>query len=142
GRSCAHALRRTAELLDADADGLRLVCCHLGSGVSVTAIRDGRGVDTSMGFTPLEGAVMATRSGTVDPGLLLYLLRGDVTDVAGLEQVLDRRSGLAGLSGTSGDIREVLAAREAGDRDAALAIQVYLHRLRREIGAVSASLDR
>src|SRR5207248_1446024 len=103
GLSCAHALRRTAELLDADADGLRLVCCHLGSGVSVTAIRDGRGVDTSMGFTPLEGAVMATRSGTVDPGLLLYLLRGDVTDVAGLEQVLDRRSGLAGLSGTSGD---------------------------------------
>jgi acetate kinase len=78
----------------------------------------------------------------VDPGLLLYLLRAGVADVAGLEQVLDRGSGLAGMTGTSGDMREVLAARDAGDPDAELAVRVYLHRLRREIGAVSASLDR
>jgi acetate kinase len=142
GLSCAYALRRTAELLDADASELRMLCCHVGSGVSVTAIRDGHGVDTSMGFTPMEGAVMSTRSGTVDPGLLLYLLRADVTDVPGLEQALDRRSGLAGLTGTSGDIREVLAARETSDPDAELAVAIYLHRLRREIGAVSACLDR
>jgi len=142
GLSCAHALRRTAELLDSDAHDVRLVCCHIGAGVSVTAIRDGHSVDTSMGFTPLEGAMMATRSGSVDPGLLLYLLREGVADVAGLEQVLDRGSGLAGMTGTTGDMREVVAARDAGDPDAELAVRVYLHRLRREIGAVSASLDR
>jgi acetate kinase len=142
GLSCAHALRRTAELLGTDPRALRMVCCHIGSGVSVTAVRDGHGADTSMGFTPLEGAVMATRSGSVDPGLLLHLLRSGVTDVAGLEDALDRSSGLAGMSGTSGDVREVLAAREAGDPDASVAIEVYLHRLRREIGAMVASLDR
>jgi acetate kinase len=142
GLSCAYALRRTAEVLSADPDELQMVCCHVGAGVSVTAIRDGHSVDTSMGFTPLEGAMMATRSGSVDPGLLLYLLRSGVTDVAGLDDALDRGSGLAGMTGTSGDIREVLAARAAGDAAAALAIEVYLHRLRREIGAMIASLDR
>ncbi len=143
GLSCAYALRRTAELLDEDdPDGLRIICCHVGAGVSVTAIRDGHGVDTSMGFTPLEGAVMATRSGTVDPGLLLYLLRAGVTDVACVEETLDRRSGLAGMTGTSGDMREVLAARASGDQDAELAVTVYLHQLRRQIGAMAAALDR
>jgi acetate kinase len=142
GLSCAHALRRTAELLETEPGELQMVCCHIGAGVSATAIRDGRSVDTSMGFTPLEGAVMATRSGSVDPGLLLYLLRTGVTDAAGLDDVLDNSSGLAGMTGTSGDVREVLAARAAGDAEAALAIEVYLHRLRREIAAVAVSLDR
>ncbi|WP_326954626.1 acetate/propionate family kinase [Amycolatopsis sp. NBC_01286] len=142
GLSCAYAVRRAAELLDREPAALHLVCCHIGSGVSVTAVRDGRGVDTSMGFTPLEGAVMATRSGSVDPGLLLYLLRTGVTDAAGLNDVLERGSGLAGMTGTGGDVRDVLAARENGDPDARAAIAVYLHRLRREIGAVVASLDR
>lgn len=142
GLSCAHALRRCAEILGRPAESLRVVCCHVGAGVSVTATRHGHGVDTSMGFTPLEGAVMATRSGSVDPGLLLYLLRTGVTDVAGLERVLDRESGLAGMSGTSGDVRDVLAARAGGDCAAALAIEVYLHRLRREIGAMTVALDR
>jgi acetate kinase len=95
-----------------------------------------------MGFTPLEGAVMSTRSGSVDPGLLLYLLRSGVTDVPGLAQALERSSGLAGMTGTNGDVRAVLAARAAGDRDASGAIDVYLHRLRREIGAAAVSLDR
>jgi acetate kinase len=85
---------------------------------------------------------MATRSGSVDPGLLLYLLRNGITDVAGLEYALDHCSGLAGMTGTNGDVRDVLRDRAAGDRDAAVAIQVYLHRLRREIGAVAMSLDR
>jgi acetate kinase len=142
GLSCAYALRRTAELLGTERGELQLVCCHIGAGVSATAIRNGRSVDTSMGFTPLEGAVMATRSGSVDPGLLLYLLRTGVTDAAGLDDALDNSSGLAGMTGTSGDVREVLAARAAGDAEAALAIEVYLHRLRREIAAVAASLDR
>ncbi|HEX5403321.1 MAG TPA: acetate/propionate family kinase [Pseudonocardiaceae bacterium] len=142
GLSCAHALRRSSELLHREADAMCLVCCHIGSGVSVTAIRDGHSVDTSMGFTPLEGAAMSTRSGSVDPGLLIYLLRTEATDVKGLEQALEHGSGLAGLTGTNGDMRDVLAARTAGDSDAELAVQVYLHRLRREIGAVAISLDR
>lgn len=142
GLSCAHALRRCAALLDVDPAGLQVVCGHIGSGVSVTAIRDGHSVDTSMGFTPLEGAMMGTRSGSVDPGLLLHLLDLGVTSSSGLAHVLSYQSGLAGMTGTSGDLREVLRVRNAGDPDATLAIEVYLHRLRREIGAVSASLER
>ncbi|GAB3490108.1 acetate/propionate family kinase [Amycolatopsis cihanbeyliensis] len=141
GLSCAYALRRTARLLDRVPDALRMVCCHLGSGVSVTAIRHGASVDTSMGFTPVEGAVMASRAGSVDPGLLLHLLRTGVTDVDELTDVLYHRSGLAGMTATSGDIREVLAACGAGDADAETAVEVYLHRLRREIGAAVAGLD-
>ncbi|GAA1965272.1 acetate kinase [Amycolatopsis minnesotensis] len=142
GLSCAYALRRTAELLNTEPRELRVVCCHLGAGVSVTAIRGARSVDTSMGFTPLEGAVMATRSGSVDPGLLMYLLRAGITEAAGLEDTLEHSSGLAGMTGTGGDIRDVLAARADGRPEADLAIEVYLHRLRHEIGAMTAALDR
>ncbi|NKQ51789.1 acetate kinase [Amycolatopsis sp. K13G38] len=140
GLSCQYATRRCAELL-AD-DGLRILCCHIGSGVSVTAIRAGASADTSMGFTPLEGAAMATRSGSVDPGLLLYLLGTGDMDLPRLTDALYHRSGLAGMTGTSGDFREILAARASGDRDAGAAVEVYLHRLRREIGAAAMSLDR
>ncbi|WIX92340.1 hypothetical protein QRY02_18590 [Amycolatopsis sp. DG1A-15b] len=126
GRSCASAVRRTAELLDREPTGLQLVCCHIGAGVSVTAVRDGHGADTSMDFAPLDGEVMATRSGSVDPGLLLYLLRSGVTDAAGLDDALDRGSGLAGMTGTGGD---VLAAR---DRTAGRA---GVHRRRRRTPA-------
>ncbi|GLY69933.1 acetate/propionate family kinase [Amycolatopsis taiwanensis] len=142
GLSCRYALRRTARMLGRDSDSLRLVCCHLGSAVSVTAIRDGHSVDTSMGFTPVEGAVSSTRSGSVDPGLLLHVLSTGEIGVDELSETLFLRSGLAGMTGTSGDVREVLAARAAGDSEADIAIGVYLHRLRREIGAAAMSLDR
>ena len=141
GLSCRCALRRTAGVLGVDPAEVRMLCCHLGSGVSVTAIRRGASADTSMGFTPLEGAAMSTRSGTVDPGLLLHLLESGEVDRSALADALQHRSGLAGLSGTSGDVREVLAARERGDRDAELALGVFTHRLRREIGACAMSLD-
>ncbi|ADG98812.1 acetate kinase [Segniliparus rotundus DSM 44985] len=142
GLSCAYAQRRTADLLAAASEELQLVCCHIGAGVSVTAIKDRRSVDTSMGFTPLEGTVMSTRSGSVDPGLLLHLLGTGVTDTAGMNETLERSSGLAGMTGTSGDLRKVLALRAAADPDATLAVDVYLHRLRREIAAAAASLGR
>jgi acetate kinase len=142
GLSCAHAVRRAARLLAADPGALRMLCCHLGAGVSVTAIDGGRSVDTSMGFTPLEGAVMATRSGSLDPGLVLHLLQLGAADAEGLGHALEHRSGLAGMTGTSGDVREVLAARATGDGDARVAIEVYLHRLRRELAAVAVSLGR
>ncbi|AHH96931.1 acetate kinase [Kutzneria viridogrisea] len=138
GLSCANALRRTADLLGRAADSLSLICCHLGGGVSVTAIQDGHSVDTSMGFTPLDGAPMTTRPGSLDPGLVLHLLRE--LPLAEVESGLNHRSGLAGLSGTSGDLREVLARRAGGFAEAERAVQVYLHRLCREIAAARVSL--
>ena len=141
GLSCAYALRRTGRLLGVDPGTLNLICCHIGSGVSVTAITNGHSVDTSMGFTPLDGAVMATRPGSLDPGLLLHVLRTGRMSAADAEATLAHRSGLAGMSGTDGDIRRVLAARADGDHDARLAVAVYLHRLRREIAAARTSLD-
>jgi acetate kinase len=135
GLSHAYAARRAAELLGRD--DLRLVTCHLGAGASLAAVRDGRSVDTSMGFTPLEGLVMATRSGSVDPGLVLWL-----AERLGAEAVasgLEHESGLAGLAGTA-DMREVLARSEHGDDDARLALDAYLHRLRAGIAAMTAAL--
>src|SRR5204862_8254348 len=114
------------------ADGLRLVTCHLGAGASLAAIRDGRSMDTTMGFTPLEGLVMATRSGSVDPGLLLWLQEHAGTPASELAATLGHRAGLLGLAG-SADMREVLAAERAGGADGHLAVEVYLHRLRGSI---------
>ena len=121
-----------------DDDALRVICCHLGAGASLCATRGGRSVDTTMGWTPLEGLVMATRSGSVDPGVVLALVRHLGVDA--VERALDADSGLAGLSGIpGGDLRAVLAARAAGDAAATLAFDVYVHRLRREIAAMVAS---
>lgn len=139
GLSLAHATRRTAEVLGRPLERLRLVCCHLGAGASVTAVVGGASVDTSMGFTPLEGVAMATRCGSIDPGIPLYLVREHGLAPSDVESALNVDSGLAGLSGTSGDIREVRRARARGDPDAALALDVYLHRLRREIAAQAVS---
>jgi acetate kinase len=135
-----YAAHRAALLLDRPLGELRLVTCHLGSGCSLAAIRDGRSVDTTMGFTPLEGVVMGTRSGSVDPGLLLHLLREAGESVDGLDRVLNHGSGLRGLSGRSGDLRDVLAARDLGDERARLAVDVYIHRLRFHIGAMLGAL--
>jgi acetate kinase len=145
GLSHAYAARRTAGLLGAaDGDGLRVVTCHLGAGASLAAVLDGRSVDTTMGFTPLEGLVMATRSGSVDPGLIIWLLQHGGVSAAELGDALEGRSGLAGLAGLpdgSGDMRDVKAAALAGDPSAAAAIEVYLHRLRREIAAMAAAMN-
>ena len=139
GLSHAYAVRRAAEIVGADRLGLRIVSCHIGAGASLAAVRDGVSVDTTMGFTPLAGLVMNTRSGSVDPGLLLWLLEHGGVPEAELADVLEHHSGLKGLSGTSGDVREVLAGRAAGDPRCALAFDVYMHRLCREIGAMAAS---
>lgn len=123
---------------DCDATaGARTISLQLGAGCSITAAVDGRPVETSMGFTPLEGLVMATRSGDVDPGLLLHLLRGRGRTVADLERLLNHQSGLLGLSGTTGDMRVLLAS---SDPAARLAVDVYCHRVRKYIGAYLAVL--
>ena len=138
GLSHAYASRRAAELVGRVGDpALRVVTCHLGAGASLCATRGGRSVDTTMGWTPLEGLVMATRSGTVDPGLLLWLVQHGGIPVDEVARALEAESGVAGLSGVAtGDLREVLAARAAGDGPAKLAFDVYVHRLRRELGAM------
>ena len=138
GLSHAYAARRAAELIGGRAEDLRIVTCHLGAGASLAAIRNGTSVDTTMGFTPLAGLVMNTRPGTLDPGLLLWLVQhGDVPPTE-LNDVLEHHAGLKGLSGTSGDLRDVLAGRDAGDPACALAFDVYLHRLVREAAAMTA----
>jgi acetate kinase len=133
GLSHAYASRRAAELVD---EVSRIVTCHLGAGASLCAVLDGRSVDTTMGFTPLEGLVMATRSGNVDPGLLLWLLEKERVTERELAEALEHSAGLLGLAGTA-DMREVLAR---DDDEAQLALEVYVHRLRAGIAAMVASL--
>jgi acetate kinase len=140
GLSHAWVARRAPELLEAPAAGLRIVSCHLGAGASLCAIHDGRSIATTMGFTPLEGLVMATRSGTVDPGLLLWLLERTRISEPKLADALEHESGLLGLAGTA-DMREVLARARAGDADARLARDVYLYHLRAGIAAMAAALE-
>jgi acetate kinase len=144
--------RRAAELLGGSPSGLRVVSCHLGAGASLAAVRDGRSADTTMSFTPLDGLIMATRSGSVDPGLVLWLQTHAKIGAGELSDALEHRSGLLGLAGT-GDMREVLTraaagdAGEAGDADeagaagAVLARDAYLHRLRGSIAAMAAAMD-
>ncbi len=133
GLSHSYCSRRAAELLDRPLVGLRIVTCHLGSGASLAAVLDGRSVDTTMGFTPLEGLVMATRCGTVDPGLVLWLQEHEHLPPRMIASALEQRSGLVALAGT-GDMRAVEAAVDRGDPDAVLALDVYIHRL---VGAIA-----
>ncbi|MGN6300373.1 MAG: acetate/propionate family kinase [Angustibacter sp.] len=144
GLSHAYASRHVAELaradgLDVDPDGLRTVVCHLGAGASLCAVEGGRSVDTTMGFTPLEGLVMATRSGSVDPGLVVWLLRDGRLSLDDLEEGLEHESGLLGLGGSK-DLRDLLAGDVADPEAAALALDVYVHRLAASVAAMTASL--
>jgi acetate kinase len=139
GLSHAWVARRTPELLGRTGQDLRIVSCHLGAGASLCAIRDGSSLDTTMGFTPLEGLVMATRSGSVDPGMLLWLLEREGLPARELAEALEHRSGLLGLCGTA-DMRELLTRAGADDRQAQLALEVYLHSLRAGIAAMAAAL--
>jgi len=129
---------RAAQLLGQDPASLRVVTCHLGNGCSVTAIHGGRSLDTTMGFTPLEGLMMGTRSGGVDPGILLYLMREGQLDAHEMERVLNHESGLLGISGLSSHMREILAAIERGNDRAKLAFDIFVHRVRSAIGSMAA----
>lgn len=139
GLSHAWVARRAPQLLDRPTRDLRIVSCHLGAGASLCAIGDGRSLDTTMGFTPLEGLVMATRSGSIDPGMLLWLAEREAVSTHELTDALEHRSGLLGLSGTA-DMRELLARAGRGDESAQLALEVYLHSLRAGIAAMAAAL--
>jgi len=136
GLNLDYCVTRAASMLSKATDTVTLVICHLGSGCSVTAIKGGRSIATTMGFTPLEGVMMATRSGSVDPGLLLHLLRHNEFTTEALEDVLNHQSGLKGVSGTSGDMRDVLSACKRGDDRAKLALDLYVTRIREGIGTM------
>jgi acetate kinase len=138
GLSHSYVSRRAAEMTGRGSP--RIVTCHLGAGASLAAVWDGRSVDTTMGFTPLDGLVMATRSGAVDPGLVLWLEEHAGMPPAEVARTLESRSGLLGLSGTA-DMREVLSRAAAGDKPATLARDTYLHRLRGSIAAMAAAMD-
>jgi acetate kinase len=140
GLSHAYASRRAAELTGHDPATFRVVTCHLGAGASLAAVAGGRSVDTTMGFTPLDGLVMASRPGSVDPGLVLWLLEHRGLTAAELGDAFEHRAGLTGLAGT-GDMRELLPRAETGDPDAQLALDVYTHRLRAGIAAMAAAMD-
>lgn len=135
-----YCAQRAAQLRGKNLNSLKLVTCHLGNGCSLAAIREGKSVDTTMGFTPLEGLMMGTRSGSVDPGILTYLMRQKQLTGEQLDDVLNKRSGLLGISGISGDMREILEARKNGNERAMLAFDMYVHRLRSGIGAMVAVL--
>jgi acetate kinase len=139
GLSHAWAARRAAELTGRPASALRVITAHLGAGASLAAVLGGRSIDTTMGFTPLEGLVMATRSGSVDPGLLLWLQTSAGLTAEEVTDALEFRSGVHGLAGTA-DLREVVERAEQGDADAGLALDVYAHRARAGVAAMVAAL--
>ena len=139
GLSHEYASARALELAGAAAEATRIVTCHLGAGASLAAVREGRSVDTTMGFTPLDGLVMATRSGEVDPGLILWLEEHMGMPPSELASTLEHRSGLFGLTGTA-DMKAILEREARGDEQAALAVAIYLHRLRGGIATMAAAL--
>jgi len=141
GLSHAWASSRASELLGRPRDELRLVTAHLGAGASLAAVAFGHSVDTTMGFTPMEGLVMATRSGSVDPGLVLWVQQRKGLSPGDVEQSLERQSGLLGLSDQSGDLRRVIEAADAGDHEARLAYDVYVYRIQTSIAAMCAAMD-
>src|SRR6266480_1489635 len=135
-----YCAARAAQVLRRDLSSLKLVTCHLGNGCSLAAIQEGHSIDTTMGFTPLEGLMMGTRSGSVDPGILTYLMRQGRLQAQEIDDILNKESGLLGISGITGDMREILASIKQGHSRAKLAFDIYVHRLQAGIGAMVAVL--
>lgn len=142
GISHHYCAQRVAQLMRRELAELRLITCHLGNGCSLAAIQNGHSIDTTMGFTPLDGLMMGTRAGSVDPGILIYLMRQFGYDAERLDRELNKQSGLLGVSGVSSDMRLVLAAMQAGDERATLAFDMYIHRICAGVGAMLMRLGR
>lgn len=140
GISHQYVTQRAAAMLDKDVTTLKLITCHLGNGCSLAAVKHGYSVDTTMGFTPLDGLMMGSRSGSVDPGILIHLMRQEGYTADQLDKLLNKESGLKGISGVSNDMRVVVEAAGENNHQAQLAVNVFIHRLRREMGAMLASL--
>ncbi|NEP44881.1 MAG: acetate kinase [Okeania sp. SIO2H7] len=141
GTSHKYCSRKAAKILGKSLEDLRIVTCHLGNGCSLAAVKNGISINTTMGFTPLEGLMMGTRSGSIDAGILIFLIENKYLDAGELNLVLNKKSGLKGIFGKSGDMREVLKARNGGNEKAKLALDMYVHKLRCGIGEMVASLE-
>ena len=141
GTSHRYVSRRACDFLGLDYDKQRIITCHIGNGASITAIRDGKSVDTSMGLTPTEGLMMGTRVGDVDPGALVYLMQCQNLDAAGLQKVINKESGVLGVSGISNDMRDIEDGIKAGNERAKLAMDMYEYRILKYIGAYAAVLE-
>ena len=142
GTSHRYVARRAADLLNRNKDEANIITCHLGNGCSIAAVREGLSVDTSMGFTPLEGLMMGTRSGDIDPGVIFYLAERLGLDLKSINNLLNKESGLLGISGVSNDFRNLLEASSRGNKNAALAVEMFCYRVKKYIGAYMAVLGR
>lgn len=140
GTSHRYVSRRACEFLGLPYEKQRIITCHIGNGASITAIKDGKSIDTSMGLTPTEGLMMGTRVGDVDPGALVYMMERENLDAAGLGKLINKRSGVAGVTEISSDMRDIEAAVEAGNEKAKLALDMYEYRILKYIGAYTAVL--
>jgi len=141
GTSHKYVAEKTSEFLNKKIDKMKIITCHIGNGVSITAIAGGKVVDTSMGFTPLEGLVMGTRSGDLDPSIVSFIMKKENMNLEMINNMLNKESGIYGLSGISSDLREVEEAALAGDKRAILALEVYVNRIVKYIGAYVAELN-
>jgi len=135
GTSHEYVAREASLILNRPLGELKLITCHLGNGCSITAIKRGRAVDTSMGFTPLEGLVMGTRCGDIDPAVITFLVRDKGWDIKKVDRILNRQSGLKGISGISNDMRRLIKESKAGNQRAGLAIDIFVYRIRKYIGS-------
>lgn len=140
GTSHRYVSRRACDFLGLDYEQQRIITCHIGNGGSITAVKNGKSIDTSMGLTPVEGLIMGTRCGDVDPGALLYIQQKEHLDTDGMQALINKKSGVAGISGVSSDMRDIEAAIEAGNERAALALDMYEYRIAKYIGAYTAAL--
>jgi acetate kinase len=132
--------QRVCEFLGIPVEGTKIITCHVGNGGSITAIKDGKSIDTSMGFTPLEGLLMGTRCGDIDAGAVTYLMEKEGLDTKGISDYLNKKSGVAGISGLSSDMRDIEAADKAGVPSAVLAMAMYTYKIKKYIGSYIAAL--
>ena len=142
GTSHRYAAQQAANLLGRPLRDLGLITCHLGNGGSITAVNHGKSIDTTMGFTPLEGLMMGTRSGSIDPAIITYIMRREGKTFDEMDRILNKESGILGIAGESGDMRDALAAADAGNERAKLAIEMYVYRVQKAIGSYYAAMTR
>jgi len=140
GTSHEYVARRAADIIGKPLESLKILTCHLGNGCSVAAVMDGKSMDTSMGFTPLEGLVMGTRSGDIDPSIIFYMIDKEKLSAEEVENVLNRRSGLLGISGVSNDVRDIKREADGGNRRARLALEIFAYRAKKYVGAYAAAM--
>ncbi|MDD3706226.1 MAG: acetate kinase [Clostridiaceae bacterium] len=141
GTSHKYVAERAAAMLGKPLSEIKVITCHLGNGASITAVMNGKSVDTSMGFTPLEGLAMGTRSGNIDPAIIKFLMEKENIDINEVDKILNKKSGVLGISGVSSDFRDIEEAADSGNERAQLALEVYIHNVKKFIGAYAAVMN-